>query len=202
MLKRILITILALCFSILSLSQNIEKYDYTIDMKYYKAYYNKDIKTSSFVIYKLYRGGGNVSRSNLSFRPYDNLPHFNYSKSGYDKGHLVPAKDFSKSFDMLRSTFYYVNCIPQNPTLNRGKWKSYEEMIRQISYSDSLLVICGGCDYSGEIPLNCFKVVYSLTTHKCIFTLLFPNNDSGIVIINDKLKTKMTFNKSYKLYNK
>lgn len=199
--KLILSTAIALCFSVFLFSQNIEKYDYSIDMKYYKAYYNKDIKTSSFVIYKLYKGGGNVSRSNLSFRPYDNLPHFNYLKSGYDKGHLVPAKDFSKTLDMLRSTFYYINCVPQNPTLNRGIWKSYEEMVRQVSLSDSLLIICGGCDYKGEIPVNCFKIVYSLTTHNCIFTLLFPNNSSNTVTIDNSLKQNMTFEKIYKLYH-
>lgn len=171
-------------------------------MQYYKAYYNTQIQTSSFVIYKLYKGGGNINRSNMSFKVYERLPHFNYTNSGYDRGHLVPAEDFANNKEKLKSTFYYINCVPQTIKLNRGIWKKYETEIRKISQYDSLLIVCGGCDYNGLIPKNCFKIVYSLTTHKCIYSLLFYNDNSGYVVVDDKLKRKLSYKKSKNLYEK
>lgn len=186
-------------------AQNVHKYDTVYDLKYYKAYYSKDIQTSSFVIYKLYKGGGNVPRTNLTFKIYNKLPHFNYANSGYDRGHLVPAEDFANSKQKLKSTFYYINCVPQTTKLNRGIWKTYETEIRKISQKDSLLIICGGCDYdikNSLMPRNCFKIVYNLRTKRCIYSLLFYNDNSGYVKTENKLKRKFTFQKTIELYNK
>ena len=207
--KKLLLTLLFIfiCFTISG--QTIHIYDDIIDMHYYKAYYSKTIKTSSFVIYKLYKGGGNEDRTAFSFKSYRNLPYFNYAKTGYDRGHLVPAEDFADETIKLRSTFYYINCVPQTTKLNRGSWKSYETKIRKLSQSDSILVICGGCDYprsgSGDIrlvPQNCFKIVYDLKTKKCIYSLLFTNDDEATVKTCNTLKKKISYKKAINLYNK
>ena len=193
--KHIKLLILMLTFSISLLAQNVYKYDTVYDLKHYKAYYAKDIQTSSFVIYKLYKGGGNVPRTNLTFKTYNKLPHFNYTNSAYDRGHLVPAEDFANSKQKLKSTFYYINCVPQTIKLNRGIWKIYETEIRKISQKDSLLIICGGCDYDTKnslIPRNCFKIVDNLRTKRCIYSLLFYNDNSGYVKVENKLKRKLS----------
>ena len=203
--KYIKILILLLIFSITISSQNIYNYNTIYDLKYYKSYYSKYIQTSSFVIYKLYKGGGNVSRSNMSFVSYKRLPHFNYTKSGYDRGHLVAAEDLAQNKSKLKSTFYYINCVPQTVKLNRGIWKTYETEIRKLSQRDSLIIVCGGCDYTSNnilVPRCCFKVVYNLKTKKCIYSLYFKNDNSGYVEVNDKLKRKFTFKKIIELYNK
>lgn len=202
MLKRLLL-ILLFSFALALSAQNIAKYDTIYDLKYYKAYYNKDIQTSSFVIYKLYKGGGDVPRTNMSFKSYKNLPHFNYINSGYDRGHLVPAEDFANNKTKLKSTFYYINCVPQTVKLNRGIWKVYETEIRKISQRDSLLIICGGCDYDNDnklIPRSCFKLVYNLKTHKCIYSLMFRNDSSGYVWVENKIKQKISYSKAKQLY--
>lgn len=202
--KRLLLaTILVFC-SLFIIAQNIAGYNTVYDMKYYKAYYSKTIQTSSFVIYKLYKGGGSVSRVNMSFRAYKKLPHYNYVKSGYDRGHLVPAEDFANDVNKLKQTFYYINCIPQTVKLNRGIWKTYETKVRNISQIDSIIIICGGCDYTKNscIPQNCFKIVYNLRTHRCIFALMFKNDNSGYAWIDNELKKKLTYTKIMQLYNK
>lgn len=188
--------------SLLSFSQNIKQYNEIIDMQYYKAYYCKDIQTSSFVIYKMYKGGGETSRKGLNFKSYKNLPHYNYNKSGYDRGHLVPAEDMAYSESSLKSTFYYINCVPQYPSMNRGPWSRYEELTRTISQTDSILVICGGCDYEGLIPKNCFKIVYNLRTRRCMFSILISNDTQMIIVDEPKLKQKMPLSKTLQLYNK
>lgn len=206
--KRYLI-LLFLLFSLTINAQVIHNYSYVIDMHYYKAYYSKTIKASSFVIYKLYKGGGNVDRSLYTFKGYRDLPYFSYAKTGYDRGHLVPAEDFADEANKMRSTFYYINCIPQTTKLNRGSWKKYETQIRKLSQSDSLLVICGGCDYprggsenNRLVPKNCFKIVYDLKTKKCIYSLLFKNDDKAKVENCDILKQKISFRKAMNLYSK
>ena len=204
--KYLLNFLFVLIFSISTIcAQNIEKYDTIYDLKYYKAYYNKDIQTSSFVIYKLYKCGGDVPRTNMSFKSYKHLPHFNYTNSGYDRGHLVPAEDFASNKTKLKSTFYYINCVPQTIKLNRGIWKIYETEIRKISQRDSLLIICGGCDYDNDnklIPRNCFKLVYNIKTRKCIYSLMFRNDNSGYVCVENKIKQKISYKKAIKLYGK
>lgn len=196
-----------LFFTLTINAQTIHTYDTIIDMHYYKAYYSKSIQASSFVIYKLYKGGGDVNRANYSFIGYRNLPYFNYYKSGYDRGHLVPAEDFANTNLRLKSTFYYINCVPQHPTLNRGIWKRYENITRKLSQEDSLLIICGGCDYprtkaNKYIPQNCFKVVYSLSNKKCIYAIIFPNNSSGQYNENESLRKKFTYKKIMNLFIK
>lgn len=204
MTKRILLSYIILLLSIFGAhSQKIERYDKIINMHQYVACYSEKIETSSFVVYKLWEGGGQYPRTSMKFVSYKNLPHFDYSNSGYDKGHLVPAKDFSKSKYQIKSTFYYINCIPQHPNLNRGIWKTYEERIRKLSQTDSLLVICGGCDYilrDIHIPKNCFKIVYDMRTRKCIWSLLFTNDKNSILTINDNLRRKITFKIAYEIY--
>lgn len=206
MLRKILI-ILVFCISLICTAQKIEKYDTIINVQgYYKAYYNKRIQCSTYVIYKLYKGGGDISRSNIKFKPYNKLPHFKYNVRGYDRGHLVNAEDFAYSKKALVSTFYYINCVPQSTKLNRGSWKKIESDVRKLSQKDSLLIICGGCDYGKKdnylIPNNCFKIVYSLSTKRCICSLLFCNDNSGMFKTDNTLQRKITFKKALLLYNK
>ena len=99
--------------------------------------------------------------------------------------------------------------MPQTPNLNRGVWKHYETQVRKISQSDSLLIICGGCDYpragNGNIryvPKNCFKIVYDLKTKRCIYSTLFTNTSTAIAKENKKLKQTITFQKAIDYYNK
>lgn len=201
--KRIILILSFLIISLISFAQNIEPFDTIIDLQYYKSYFCNDIKTSSFVIYKIYKGGGDVSRKGMNFKRFNKLPYFHYINSGFDRGHLVPAEDMAYSYNSLKSTFYYINAIPQNPTLNRSIWRQYEEYIREKSQQDSLIIICGGCDYDGLIPKRCFKIVYSLQNKKCIYSIIFYNNDSRTIIFDDrKLKQLFPFNKVIKLYNK
>ena len=206
--KRFLISLVICLFSTcLLFCQNIHKYDKIIDMHYYKAFYSSDIQTSSFVIYKLYQGGGDVNRASYQFKAYKKLPHFNYTKTGYDRGHLVPAEDLANTNLRLKSTFYYINCVPQTVKLNRGIWKTYESKVRNQSQSDSLIIICGGCDYPNTtdikkklIPTKCFKIVYSLSSHKCIYAVIFKNDNSGYATLSPNLKKIFTYEKVKKLY--
>lgn len=53
-----------------------------------------------------------------------------YTKSGYDRGHLAPAADLSWSEQAMDDSFYMSNMSPQTPSFNRGIWKKLEEQVR------------------------------------------------------------------------
>ena len=53
-----------------------------------------------------------------------------YKHSGWDRGHLAPAADMKWSEQAMDESFYLSNISPQNGNLNRGVWKSIEELTR------------------------------------------------------------------------
>lgn len=55
-----------------------------------------------------------------------------YSGSGFDRGHLVPAADMKLSRSSMSETFYMSNMTPQRPSFNRGIWLSLERKIRSL----------------------------------------------------------------------
>ena len=180
-LKKILIILgwLLLC----TLRSYAQKVDTIIVEKAYRSYYSYQVKAPLFVVYKLYKGGGDESRKGMTFK--SKFPHFKYDNSGYDKGHLANAEDFSYDKSLLESTFRDYNTLPQTPKLNRSIWKVWETKIRKNSQSDSLLIICGGSNFINYIPHIFFKVVYSLTNKEIIYALKFTS-DTEIQVIDPK----------------
>lgn len=193
----------ASCFLIVSLyahSQTIEKWNIALNMTYYQSYYSHKIQAPAMVIYKLYKGGGKYQRTGMDFRTFRGLPHYQYLRSGYDKGHLCNAEDMAWSYLSLKGTFYYINAIPQVPEVNRGNWARNEKEIRQWSQRDSLLIICGGMEYKDGVPKYCYKIVFSLSTSKCLQSLIFVNDSTRVIIKSEKLRRSISFKKILRLY--
>ena len=67
-----------------------------------------------------------------------------YKRSGFDRGHLAPAADFSYSEYALSSTFYMSNMSPQAPSFNRGIWKELEEQVRDWAEEHHTLYVVTG----------------------------------------------------------
>lgn len=67
-----------------------------------------------------------------------------YSRSGYDRGHLAPAADFDYDRRALSESFFMTNISPQLPAFNRGGWKELEDQVRKWATEyDSLYVVTG-----------------------------------------------------------
>ena len=64
-----------------------------------------------------------------------------YSKSGYDRGHLAPAADMGWSSATMAESFYYSNMSPQDPGFNRGIWKKLEELVRSWAIENDNIYI-------------------------------------------------------------
>lgn len=80
----------------------------------------------------------NVKRTN-DFRPDPDVPAGrrselrDYSGSGYDRGHLVPAADMRRSVRTMSESFILTNMAPQTPRLNRGIWNNLEGKVRALT---------------------------------------------------------------------
>tara|TARA_B100000767_G_scaffold266165_1_gene283170 strand:+ start:1589 stop:2911 length:1323 start_codon:yes stop_codon:yes gene_type:complete len=106
-----------------------------------------------------------------------------YSSTGYDKGHLAPAEDFSFSTSAMSESFYMSNISPQHPSFNRGIWGSLESLIRKWGANSTLYVVTGpvfgSCNSTIGlnnvcIPESYYKVIYDPSAKKMIAFIL-PN---------------------------
>lgn len=113
----------------------------------------------------------------------------NFRKSGYDRGHLVPAGDVTYDSLAMISSFNYLNICPQVPSLNRGVWNRLEDKVRNwVDLYDSLYIItgpiynsnykCFGKD-SIPIPDYFYKVIFDLDSSDLkAIGFVFPNQKS------------------------
>lgn len=123
--------------------QLIEHVGYTVS-------YNPSWRIPNWVAYVLTKEEvqGDEERSN-HFRPDpmvkgDPVVTKDYSKSGYDRGHMAPAADMKWSEQAMRESFYMTNICPQHHSNNAGDWKDLEELVRDLaSRYDSIYVVCG-----------------------------------------------------------
>ena len=74
-----------------------------------------------------------------------------YTRSGYDRGHLAPAGDMKWSAKAMRESFYLSNICPQKPKLNRGIWKDLEEQCRMWALDNGSLLIVTGPVITGDM---------------------------------------------------
>ena len=57
-----------------------------------------------------------------------------YTNTGYDRGHMVPAADADEPIEMSE-TFLMTNMTPQLPSVNRVAWKNLEERVRSVPFT-------------------------------------------------------------------
>lgn len=181
----IIIQVLIFLLFIQSFSQKI---DQIVNKEIYTSYYSNNLKAPLYVVYYLNKGGGNYSRAKMKFiEGVKTAKNSDYSKSGYDRGHLVSAEDFAFDYRKESLTFSYYNCFPQTKHLNRGSWKSWENTIRKESQRWRLKIYTGGIYGNRRIrgmvgvPDYCWKVVYNQNTGLILHALIFTNDNIGAV---------------------
>ncbi len=70
--------------------------------------------------------------------------HSDYSRSGYDRGHMCPAADNRYAQVAMDECFLMTNMCPQTHTLNSGDWNDLEEKCRKwAEVYDCVYVVCG-----------------------------------------------------------
>ena len=114
-----------------------------------------------------------------------------YVGSGYDRGHLMPAKSNQCQTQSVQDEcFYFSNMAAQTHRLNAGDWKSLETLTREIAAREDSVHIWAG--NVGEIkrigkvavPKQCWKVVYSKKSNDWM-AFIFENDQSNPDGINN-----------------
>ncbi|HAK75949.1 MAG TPA: endonuclease [Runella sp.] len=113
--------------------------------------YREQYEQADWVAYKLLgdEARAYLSRDGNKFVPdplvkTGSATHADYTRSGYDRGHLAPAGDFNISPDDKQETFYMSNISPQVGDFNRGIWNDLEQKFRQWAQRDEELYIVTG----------------------------------------------------------
>lgn len=110
-----------------------------------------------------------------------------YTRSGYDRGHLYPAADAKWSTESMRQCFSMANISPQMHALNGGAWKTLEDKERLWAKRDSALVIIAGPVYQHDdtlrigqagvrVPSAYFKVIFApYVNNPRAIAFVYPN---------------------------
>jgi len=129
----------------------------------YTLSYNKNKGTANWVSWHLSTAWqGDTPRQN-DFKPDSNLPQnwyevtpSDYSRSGFDRGHLCPSSDRDATIEENQETFFMTNMTPQAPAHNQNIWKNLEEYERLLTEQGNEVYIIAGTIGEGGIGTSGF----------------------------------------------
>lgn len=163
----------------------------------YTVSYNSDYRIANWVAYELTEKEAKSKKAERSnkFVPDPlakgaSATNEDYTRTGYDRGHLAPAGDMKWSAKAMRESFYLSNICPQKPGLNRGIWKELEEQCRLWAMDNGALLIVTGPVMTPDmkrlgknrvgIPRTFYKVICTITGNEYKgIGFLFDNKDYG-----------------------
>jgi endonuclease G len=166
--------------------------DEIIKHTYYTLAYVEEYEQARWVAYKLIPKNleKNVDRKEERFEPDPKVTtgsaiHADYNGSGYDRGHLAPAGDFTGNATMMTETFYMSNMSPQRPLCNRETWRLLEEQTRRWCEKKKEIYVISGPVFGSNmpkigkknkisVPPAYFKIIFSEKEQKAI-AFIVPN---------------------------
>lgn len=99
--------------------------------------------------------------------PAQRVTKGDYTRSGYDRGHMAPAGDFGPS---KPESFSMANMVPQAGPLNQRIWAGIEEAVRNLALADGEVYVVTGpliplahASIAGgriAVPSHTWKAVY------------------------------------------
>lgn len=164
-------------------------------------YYDQDIMQARFTLHKLTAEStrGKASRFGLRFNENELIgvstaAYSDYSGSGFDRGHLVPAGDFKCCQSLMDETFGMSNIAPFDSLLNRYGWNELEIKTRSWArrFGD-LYVITGPVfehrlGYFGRyndisVPTHFFKLIFRMSGNSTV-----PESTIAFVLPNKSVQ--------------
>ncbi|MGM9758926.1 MAG: DNA/RNA non-specific endonuclease [Parabacteroides sp.] len=149
----------------------------------YTVSYNSDFRLPNWVAYELTAKEAKSDKAQRSnkFVPDPDVQgasagNEDYTRTGYDRGHMAPAGDMKWSLKAMRESFYLSNICPQAPGLNRGKWNDLEGQCRLWAKENGALWIVTGPLIEEDLPrMGKNNVAIPKTFYKVICTII--NNE-------------------------
>ena len=152
-----------------------------IEHQYYTLGYNEKHEQPDWVTYRLTKESlqvPNVKRSDrFNVDPEvssNSAKHSDYTRSGYSRGHMVPAGDMAFNKTAMKETFFMSNMTPQITGFNGGIWRELEETVRDWAYENDELYVASGpifsdvTEYIGKsskvrVPSAFYKVIVDIS---------------------------------------
>ena len=164
----------------------------------YTVSYNRNWNMPNWVAWELNKSetkGKNGRINEFSVDPElpkaNQVEPYDYSGSGYDRGHMCPAGDNQFDAQAMNESFYMSNICPQDHELNKGKWNDLEIACRRwANRYDQVFIVCGpiidkrngktiGKDHEIMVPEKFFKVILITSTQPArAIGYIFENNAS------------------------
>ena len=135
-----------------------EPNNYLMEKPEYVLSYNRDLGRPNWVSWHLSDEWVGTLQRVDSFRPDPAVPpdwyrvqSFDFSGSGFDRGHMVPNADRDKetSIPINQATFLMSNMVAQAPDNNQGPWALFENYLRSLLPADEIYLVAGGAGAGG-----------------------------------------------------
>ena len=127
-----------------------QRENYLIERPQYVLSYNAKKRTANWVCWQLRKEDvGKAARGPFAPDPllpegFAHVTSHVYDRSGFDRGHMCPAKDRSASPKDCDATFYMTNVAPQSPASNQHAWERLEAYCRELVKDGHVLYIACG----------------------------------------------------------
>jgi endonuclease G, mitochondrial len=169
--------------------------DFIISHTGFSLLYNEDHEQACWVAYELTREkAAKVYDRTDKFIPDPRVTTLtannkDYSRTGFDRGHLAPASDMGWSAEAMAESFYYSNISPQVPGFNRGIWKKLEERVRTWAVENEVIhIVTGPVLTSGLKTIGANNVSVPEYYYKVVLDYHEPGiKGIGFIIPNAKL---------------
>ena len=137
---------------------------------------SKSVKRPS-VPFTQNRDGGVLQRL-LKENGYSLPSHNDYTRSGYDRGHMAPNADFNDTEENAILTFFIANIWPQTPAINRGEWLVTENETRKLAIQYLIIKVVIIVDEFSDkkvkdiqVPLNFKRRVYDAASGELVYQI-------------------------------
>ncbi len=167
--------------------------NYFMEKTQYVLSYNKDRATPNWTAWHLNSSWLGSTPRQDDFRADNTLPSgwyrvsgSSYSGSGFDRGHMCPSADRTKTVTDNSSTFLMTNMIPQAPNNNQGPWAKLEDYCRSLVGQGKELYIYSGA-YGLQSRINNNNIVVPTNTWKVIVVLDEGTNDLARVTTSTRV---------------
>lgn len=166
--------------------------------------WNKETRTPNWVAYLLKDADmdGNLGREPEFYQDFEiakevRVSTYDYSHSGYDRGHMAPAGDFNGDKKAKKETFYMTNICPQNHKLNGDSWNTLEKQCRDWAYQEGGIYSVVGPIYTSENPktIGTHKVAVPDKFFRCILSLK-KGKEKAVGFIYDNNSTRQRISRA------
>ncbi|MCY7376397.1 MAG: DNA/RNA non-specific endonuclease [Pyrinomonadaceae bacterium] len=167
--------------------------NYLMHKPQYSLSYNRSRATANWVAWRLDTSWIGTAPRQDDFRPDTVLPagwyqvtSFDYSGSGYDRGHMTPSGDRTRSIPDNSATFLMTNIIPQLAANNQGSWEDFESYCRtQAQAGQEIYIVSGVVGNIGTIAQG--RVIIPQYTWKV--ALFLPNGTNDLQRVTKATRT-------------